>query len=84
MWVGKHMGIISECMYLGMYVDMYAYTFVFGWVDMDVCVHTFVLGGWMWRLYLYLDGWMDVDMCGYVYIGGWMVGWIDEWLLICV
>ena len=33
------MGIISECMYLGMYVDMYAYTFVFGWVDMDVCVH---------------------------------------------
>lgn len=53
------MGIISECMYLGMYADMYAYTFVFGWVDMDVCVHTFVLGGWMWICvcaHLYLDG----------------------------
>lgn len=40
--------------------------FVFGWVDIDICVYTFVFG------------WMDVDMCVYVCIGGWMLGWIDE------
>lgn len=49
------MGIISECMYLGMYVDMYAYTFVFVGGYGCVCARI-ILGGWMWILYLCLGG----------------------------
>lgn len=32
--------------------------FVFGWIDIDICVYTFVFG------------WTDVDMCVYMFVLG--------------